>query len=175
MKKPRLTKQPASAAELRAAIERGKDAGTDTAWAVFFTVLRDKHGFGLRKRIPRLWEDVRRAGQEIPETERDYKALEKWALDFAGIEVKFPVLQQTQGPITRADVRKSERRMYKIALLDGMLILLLVLRRVEKYGPDRIRQVWREMMYLVESIEAKRIKAADLQKVLAEEAGMEFT
>ena len=174
MKKPRLTKQPASAAELRAAVERGKDAGTDTAWAVFFTVLRDKHGFGIRKRIPRLWEDVCRTNRELPESERDCAALEKWAREYAGIDVKFPALQQPQGPITRADVLKSEKRMYKFALLDGMLILLLVLRRVEKYGPDRIRQVWREMMYLVESIEAKRIKTADLQKVLAEEVGMEI-
>lgn len=45
-------------ADVEKAKKNAADQAVSFAWAIFFTVMRDKEGYGTRVRLPRLWKRV---------------------------------------------------------------------------------------------------------------------
>ena len=45
-------------ADLEKAKKQATDEAITFAWVIFFTVMRDKEGYGTRVRLPRLWRRV---------------------------------------------------------------------------------------------------------------------
>ena len=58
-KKVNPNRIPATKADVEKAKKQAVDEAVSFAWAVFFTVMRDKEGYGTRVRLPRLWARVR--------------------------------------------------------------------------------------------------------------------
>lgn len=59
MKKKRVNPRriPATKADVEKAKRQAQDIAITSAWAIFFSVLRDKEGFGY-KRLRRVWDGV---------------------------------------------------------------------------------------------------------------------
>lgn len=55
----------ATAKDVNSARNKAKDDAVKFAWAVMFTVLHDKHGWGSRVRLPRLWNEVNDLSESI--------------------------------------------------------------------------------------------------------------
>lgn len=55
-KKPR-TSRPATLRDVNRAKRQAQDEAINLAWAIFFSVMRDKEGYGP-KRLRRLWDEV---------------------------------------------------------------------------------------------------------------------
>ena len=70
--------------ELRRREREWTSFATTTAMAMFFTVLRDKHGYGP-KRLGRIWDDVNKLAQEVAEGRVDVYDLRRTLEDEAGI------------------------------------------------------------------------------------------
>jgi hypothetical protein len=58
-KKVNPNRIPATKADVEKAKKQAVDEAVSFAWAVFFTVMRDKEGYGTKVRLPRLWARVR--------------------------------------------------------------------------------------------------------------------
>ena len=58
-KKVNPRRRPATLADVNKAKKAAEDSAISFAFAVFFTVMRDKEGYGTRVRLPRLWGHVR--------------------------------------------------------------------------------------------------------------------
>ena len=54
-KKINPRKRPATQADIIKAKKYAQSKAIDTAWAIFFTVMVDKEGYG-KKRLNRIWE-----------------------------------------------------------------------------------------------------------------------
>ena len=59
MKKKRVNprRKPATQADVEKAKRQAQDIAITSAWAIFFSVLRDKEGYGY-KRLRRVWDEV---------------------------------------------------------------------------------------------------------------------
>lgn len=55
---------PATMADVEKAKKEVQDKTICLAWAIFFTVLRDKHGFG-KQRLARVWSEVNELSDSI--------------------------------------------------------------------------------------------------------------
>lgn len=51
-------RRPATMADVEKAKKQAADEAISFAWTIFFTVMRDKEGYGTRVRLPRLWKRV---------------------------------------------------------------------------------------------------------------------
>lgn len=67
-KKVNPRRRPATAADVKKAKEQAQSFALDAAWAIFFTALRDKEGFG-EKRLRRVWDEVNAISDSI---QREY-------------------------------------------------------------------------------------------------------
>ena len=56
-KKVHPKRKPATQADIIKAKKDAQSKAIDTAWAIFFTVMVDKEGYG-KKRLNRIWEEV---------------------------------------------------------------------------------------------------------------------
>lgn len=56
-KKINPRRRPATVADVEKAKKEAKSFAIDAVWAIFFTALRDKEGFG-EKRLRRVWDAV---------------------------------------------------------------------------------------------------------------------
>ncbi|WP_306568968.1 hypothetical protein [Faecalispora jeddahensis] len=56
-KKVNPHRRPATVADVERAKKTAQSQAINTAWAIFFTVMRDKEGWGIR-RLRRLWDEV---------------------------------------------------------------------------------------------------------------------
>ena len=56
-KKINPRKRPATQADILKAKKDAQSKAIDTAWAIFFTVMIDKEGYG-KKRLNRIWAEV---------------------------------------------------------------------------------------------------------------------
>ena len=56
-KKVNPRNRPATQADIIKAKKDARSKAIDTAWAIFFTVMVDKEGYG-KKRLNRIWEEV---------------------------------------------------------------------------------------------------------------------
>lgn len=59
------SRKVATMKDVNSARNRGRDEAVLTAWAIIFTVMRDKHGWGARVRLPRLWNEVNELSDSI--------------------------------------------------------------------------------------------------------------
>lgn len=57
-KKVNPRRRPATMADVEKAKRQAVDEAFSFAFAIFFTVMRDKEGYGTRVRLPRLWKRV---------------------------------------------------------------------------------------------------------------------
>ena len=57
MKKINPQRRPATQADVKKAKKQARDQAIRIAWAIMFTCLRDKEGWG-KKRLRRLWNEV---------------------------------------------------------------------------------------------------------------------
>jgi hypothetical protein len=57
MKKINPRRRPATQADINKAKKDAQIKAINYTWAIFFTVMRDKEGYG-RKRLKRLWREV---------------------------------------------------------------------------------------------------------------------
>ena len=63
-KKINPRRKPATQADVEKAKKEVQDKTICLAWAIFFTVLRDKHGFG-KQRLARVWDEVNELSDSI--------------------------------------------------------------------------------------------------------------
>jgi hypothetical protein len=64
MKKTNPRRRPATQADIIKAKKDAQRTAINYAWAIFFTVMRDKEGYG-RKRLRRLWREVSNLSDSI--------------------------------------------------------------------------------------------------------------
>ena len=83
-KKPNPRKRPATQADVEKAKKAATDNAIETAWAIFFTVMRDKEGYGI-KRLTRLWEHVNELSSGVVAGYVSVADLKKALKDEAGI------------------------------------------------------------------------------------------
>lgn len=83
-KKPNPQKRQATQADVNKAKKRAMIDAINTVWAIFFTVMRDKEGYG-RKRLCRLWGHVDELSDSIAKGYVSVEDLKKVLADEAGI------------------------------------------------------------------------------------------
>lgn len=75
-------KRPATAAD----VKRAKDEAIRIVWAIFFTVMRDKEGYGNR-RLKRLWDEVNALADSVSKGYVSIKDLTRALKEEADIEI----------------------------------------------------------------------------------------
>lgn len=83
-KKPNPRRRPATQADVARAKREASGKAIDAAWAIFFTALRDKEGFGP-KRLRRVWDEVSAVSESISKGYVDVRDLMNALRDEAGI------------------------------------------------------------------------------------------
>lgn len=78
-------------------------------------------------------------------------------------------------PASQADVKRAKSAATNEAITGAWAILLTALRDKEGYGPKRLRRVWDEVNYLIDSINQGFINVNDLRRALEEEAGIKLS
>ncbi len=63
-KKVNPRRVPASAADVERAKRQAETLAINTAWAIFFTVMRDKEGYG-KVRLRRVWDAVNELSDSV--------------------------------------------------------------------------------------------------------------
>lgn len=145
----------------------------EDAWAVFFSCLRDKEGFGI-KRMARVWDETIELTKEIVSGKVTFPKLSAEIKALAGLDLFDVVAYQDSGTVTAGDVRRAGNWSRRVTEMASWCLYLTALRRSEKYGPDRLRRVWGEILYLQDSLRRGRVTAEDLRAALADEAGFCF-
>lgn len=79
--------RPASVADVMKAKKDAQDRAINITWAIFFSVMRDKEGYG-RKRLARLWERVQELSDSIVKGYVSVDDLMQTLRDEAGINLK---------------------------------------------------------------------------------------
>ncbi len=77
-------RRPATQADVEKAKREASSEAIDAAWAIFFTALRDKEGFGP-KRLRRVWDEVNAVSESISKGYVDVRDLMDTLRDEAGI------------------------------------------------------------------------------------------
>lgn len=77
-------RRKATEADVKRAKREATSAAIDAAWAIFFTALRDKEGFG-KVRLKRVWESVSGISESISQGYVDVRDLMDTLRDEAGI------------------------------------------------------------------------------------------
>lgn len=86
-KKVNPNRRPATAADVEKAKRQAQSFAIDTAWAIFFTAMRDKEGWGV-KRLRRLWDEVNELADSISKGYVSVEDLKKALEEEAGIVLK---------------------------------------------------------------------------------------
>ena len=86
-KKTHPNNRPATQADVVRAKKKAQDAAISIAWAIFFTVMRDKEGYG-NLRLQRLWREVEELSDSISQGYVNVHDLMKTLSEEAGIHLK---------------------------------------------------------------------------------------
>lgn len=86
-KKVNPRKRLATQADVNRAKREAQEYAVVCAWAIFFTVMRDKEGYGI-KRLVRLWERVNELSDSITQGYVSVEDLRKTLEDETGIVLK---------------------------------------------------------------------------------------
>lgn len=155
--------------EIQRAADSEKEAATVEAWAVFFSVLFDKHGFD-RESIKLLWDDAVDVSRKITDNDEFFQAVK------AEIEADVPESRFVMAPFEARSVKPDGREINRgrrwarqLARNICWVIFLKALKRAENPGPELLGTVYQECLYLCDSIDTGRIKGRELHKALEEE------
>ncbi len=77
-------KRPATQADVNKAKKEATSFAIETAWAIFFTIMRDKEGYGP-KRLCRIWDHVNELSDSVAKGYVSVADLKKTLADEAGI------------------------------------------------------------------------------------------
>lgn len=153
--------RPVEAGELDRARGKVHTESLDRAWAVFFTVLRDKEGFG-DKRLRRVWDAVTRISQDVECGNRDKETMADALFEKTGIRLmRFPFFLETEVR-TQGELRRECNKLRRVYREGCWTIFLTALRESEGYGPDRLRRVWGHAQRLEDSIDRRFVRVSDL-------------
>ena len=83
-KKVNPRNKPATMADVNRAKRKAQEDAIRATWAIFFSVMRDKEGYGV-KRLVRLWERVNYLSECVAEGYVSIADLEKTLEEEAGI------------------------------------------------------------------------------------------
>lgn len=83
-KKTNPRSRPASQADIIKAKKQAQTQAMNITWAIFFSVMRDKEGYG-KKRLRRVWNGVNELSDSISKGYVNVKDLMKTLADEAGI------------------------------------------------------------------------------------------
>lgn len=86
-KKVNPRRKPATAADVNKAKKQAQEFAIETVWAMFFTVMRDKEGYGT-KRLQRVWKEVSDLSDSIERGYVSVKDLVQTLEEEAGIVLK---------------------------------------------------------------------------------------
>lgn len=86
-KKVNPHRRPATVADVERAKKTAQNQAINIAWAIFFTVMRDKEGWGM-KRLRRLWDEVNDLSDSISGGYVSVSDLMQALEDEAGIVLK---------------------------------------------------------------------------------------
>lgn len=88
MKKQRVNpnRRPATVADVQRAKRDAQDEVIKMTWSIFFTVMRDKEGYGV-KRLQRLWGEVNELSDSIANGYVSVTDLRKALMEEAGINL----------------------------------------------------------------------------------------
>ena len=88
MKKKRVNphRRPATLADVQKAKKAAQNEAVTTAWAIFFSALRDKEGFGYT-RLRRVWDEVNYLADSVSKGYVSIADLEK-ELEYYGITLR---------------------------------------------------------------------------------------
>lgn len=88
MKKQRVNpnRRLATMADVQRAKRDAQDEAVKLAWTIFFTVMRDKEGYGI-KRLKRLWGEVEYLSDSIAKGYVNLEELHKVLRDEGGIDL----------------------------------------------------------------------------------------
>ncbi len=88
MKKQRVNpnRRPATVADVQRAKRDAQDEAIKMTWSIFFTVMRDKEGYGV-KRLQRLWGEVNELSDSIANGYVSVTDLRKVLMEEAGINL----------------------------------------------------------------------------------------
>ena len=77
-------RRPVSKADVDKAKKEAQNKAVNVAWAIFFTVMRDKEGYGI-KRLKRIWREVNELSDSISQGYVNVKDLMQTLDEEAGI------------------------------------------------------------------------------------------
>lgn len=166
---------PASLEEAEAAHKDGVSEGNLEGMLVYLSSLRDKEGYGS-KRLWRVWQKVCEVcdllAAEVLITPELAKELDRLTIDPVCPMMYHPdkIYTPPEIPVTQAKVTKSYKEGRRAGRQFATLVFLIVMHRCEKFGPVRIRRVYREAQETWDSLDRGYIKACDLQQTLFEES-----
>ena len=83
-KKTNPRNRPVSQADIIKAKKQAQTQAMNITWAIFFSVMRDKEGYG-KKRLRRVWNEVNELSDSISKGYVNVKDLMKTLADEAGI------------------------------------------------------------------------------------------
>lgn len=85
-KKVNPRRKPATQADVNRAKQSATETAITAAWAIFFSALRDKEGFGP-KRLHRVWDEVNNISDSIEKGYITVTDLQRALLEEAGIRL----------------------------------------------------------------------------------------
>ena len=86
-KKVNPRRRPATQADVRKAKKEAKTLAIDACWAILFSVMRDKEGYGA-KRLRRLWDEVNYLSESVSSGRVNIRDLAETLRDEAGITLE---------------------------------------------------------------------------------------
>ena len=86
-KKVNPRRRPATQADVRKAKKEAQMLAIDACWAILFSVMRDKEGYGT-KRLRRLWDEVNYLSESVSSGRVNIRDLAETLRDEAGITLE---------------------------------------------------------------------------------------
>lgn len=86
-KKVNPRRRPATQADVKRAKKEAQMVAIDACWAILFSVMRDKEGYG-QKRLRRLWDEVNYLSESVSSGRVNIQDLAETLRDEAGITLE---------------------------------------------------------------------------------------
>lgn len=86
-KKVNPRRRPATQADVRKAKKEAQTLAIDACWAILFSVMRDKEGYGA-KRLRRLWDEVNYLSESVSSGHVNIRDLAETLRDESGITLE---------------------------------------------------------------------------------------
>lgn len=86
-KKVNPRRKPATVADVEKAAKQAQEIAVKAAWSIFFTVMRDKEGYG-GKRLMRVWQEINELSDSVSKGYVSLNDLMRTLEDEAGIVLR---------------------------------------------------------------------------------------